>query len=96
MIDAAYNKSDAIEKINASQPNLKTLDIMMDEIDNKFSICQSIKHDLELKSIPVLALSAITEKTGLRFLPKYDKDFFNPDDYVQKPIETQDLIERVE
>jgi len=93
---AAYNKNEGMEKINSERPDLILLDIMMEKLDDGFNICYKLKHDPELKKIPVLAISAITEKTGLKFSSETNGEYFEADDYVEKPVKADDLLERVE
>ena len=93
---AAYDKNEGMEKISSEKPDLILLDIMMKKIDDGFTLCYKLKHDPELKKIPVLAISAITEETGLKFSSETDGEYFEADDYVEKPIKADDLLERVE
>jgi len=93
---AAYDKNEGIEKINSEKPDLILLDIMMEKLDDGFTICYKLKHDPELKKIPVLAISAITDVTGLKFSSETDGEYFEADDYVEKPVKTDDLLERIE
>jgi len=93
---AAYDKNEGIEKINSEKPDLILLDIMMKKLDDGFTICYKLKHDPELKKIPVLAISAITKETGLKFSSETDGEYFEADDYVEKPVKTNDLLERIE
>jgi len=93
---AAYDKNEGIEKINSEKPDLILLDIMMKKLDDGFTICYKLKHDSELKKIPVLAISAITKETGLKFSSETDGEYFEADDYVEKPVKTNDLLERIE
>lgn len=93
---AAYDKNEGMEKINSEKPDLILLDIMMKKLDDGFTICYKLKHDPELKKIPVLAISAITEETGLKFSSETDGEYFEADDYVEKPVKTNDLLERIE
>jgi CheY-like chemotaxis protein len=95
-VDAAYNKQEATEKLESFKPDLILLDIMMEKLTDGFNICYKLKHDPEMKNIPVLAVSAITEKTGFKFSPATDGEYFEADDYVQKPVKPSDLLERVE
>ena len=92
---AAYDKNEGMEKINSEKPDLILLDIMMKKIDDGFTLCYKLKHDPELKKIPVLAISAITEETGLKFSSETDGEYFEADDYVEKPVKADDLLERV-
>jgi len=92
----AYDKNEGMEKINSEKPDLILLDIMMEKLDDGFTICYKLKHDPELKKIPVLAISAITDVTGLKFSSETDGEYFEADDYVEKPVKTDDLLERIE
>ena len=95
-VDTAYNKSEALDKIKQFGPDLILLDIMMERLDDGFTICYKLKHDPALKHIPVLAISAITEKTGFKFSPKTDGEYFEADDYVEKPIKREELLARID
>ncbi len=95
-VTAAHNKDQALEKIKAERPDLILLDIMMDRVTDGFTICYKLKHDPELKGIPVFAISAITERTGFRFSPKTDGEYFPADDYAEKPIEPNELLARID
>ena len=95
-IEAAYNKEEAMEKIENVKPDLILLDIMMERLDDGFTICYKLKHDQDLKKIPVLAISAITQETGFKFSPETDGEYFEADDYVEKPVKPTDLLKRVE
>lgn len=95
-VEVAYNKNEAMEKIMRIKPDLILLDIMMNRLDDGFTLCYKLKHDFELKKIPIFVISSITEETGFKFSPKTDGEFFKPDDYTEKPIEADELLERVE
>ena len=94
--DAAHYKAEALEKIANLKSDLILLDIMMERLTDGFDICYQLKHDSELKKIPVLVVSAITEKTGFRFSPETDGEYFAADDYIEKPVKAPDLLERIE
>jgi len=95
-VEAAYNMAEAMEKIESVKPDLILLDIMMERLTDGFDICYKLRHDPELKNIPVLAISAITERTGFKFAPSTDGEYFPADDYVEKPVKPADLLKRVE
>ena len=95
-VEAAYNKEEAMEKIEKSKPDLILLDIMMERLTDGFNLCYKLKHDPELSKIPVLAVSAINKEIGFKFSPSKDGEYFQADDFVEKPIEPEILLERVE
>ena len=95
-VEAAHNKKEAMEKIDGLKPDLILLDIMMEKLTDGFDICYKLKHDPEMKKIPVLAVSAVTKETGFRFSPATDGEYFEADDFVEKPVKPADLLERIE
>jgi len=95
-VDTALNRESAMQKIEKMKPDLILLDIMMDRLDDGFTICYKLKHDPELRKIPILTISAITEKTGFKFSPATDGEYFEADDYIEKPVKSSDLLERIE
>ncbi len=84
------------QKAKDEMPDLIILDVMMATIDQGFHISYKLKQDEKLKSIPVLMITSISEKTKFKFDPKRDEDFIPVDDYVEKPIRPNDLIAKVE
>jgi len=96
IVDAAHNRESAMEKIENIRPDLILLDIMMDRLDDGFTICYKLKHDPQLRKIPILTISAVTEKTGFKFSPETDGQYFEADDYIEKPVKPSDLLKRVE
>jgi len=95
-VEAAYDKKEAMEKIERFQPDLILLDIMMEKLTDGFDICYKLKHDPETKKIPVLVVSAISEKTGFKFSPTTDGEYFEADAYMEKPVKPSELLERVQ
>jgi len=95
-VEAAYNKQEAIEKIEKSKPDLILLDIMMERLTDGFDICCKLKQDPEFKTIPILAVSAINKEIGMKFSPKTDGEYFPADDFLEKPVKPENLLERVE
>ncbi|HUS73625.1 MAG TPA: response regulator [Sedimentisphaerales bacterium] len=92
----AHNKEEAMEEIGKHKPDLILLDIMMERITDGFNLCYKLKHDPEMKKIPVLAVSAITKETGFKVSPATDGEYFEADDYMEKPVKPSELLERIE
>jgi len=95
-VDAAHNKAEAMRKLEGFTPDLILLDIMMEKLTDGFDICYKLKHDPQTRKIPVLAISNITAETGFKFSPATDGEYFEADDYLQKPVEPATLLGRVE
>lgn len=92
---AAYDENECIEKVKQENPDLILLDVMMDQIDGGFGVCQTLKNDPQYERIPILMLTGVTEATGFEFSPDTDQEFLPADDFVSKPVDPTDLLERV-
>jgi len=95
-VDVACSKIEGMDKILKVGPDLILLDIMMEQIDDGFTLCYELKHNHSLKNIPVFVLSSINHATQLKFSPKTDGEYFAADDFMEKPVNQEELIERIE
>lgn len=68
---------------------------MMDKHTDGFDLCYSLKHDEKYKNIPILMVTAVTNKTGFKFSPETDGEYLQADDYLAKPIPSAELLLRV-
>ena len=94
-VDCALNIKDGRKAMEKNMPNLIILDVMMDKHTDGFEFCYNLKHDEECRKIPVLMVTAVTEKTGFKFSPETDGEYQQADDYVAKPIPVAELLSRV-
>jgi CheY-like chemotaxis protein len=95
-VAAACNREEAMRELKKRKPDVIVLDIMMEKMTDGFDICYKLKHDPEMKNIPVLAVSSITEETGFTFSPATDGEYFEADDFIEKPVTPTVLLERLE
>jgi two-component system alkaline phosphatase synthesis response regulator PhoP len=89
------NVQDGRKTIEADRPELIILDVMMDKHTDGFDLCYSLKHDKTCRDIPILMVTAVTNKTGFKFSPETDGEYLQADDYVAKPIPASELLLRV-
>jgi DNA-binding response OmpR family regulator len=94
-VDCALNIKDGRKAMEKNMPNLIILDVMMDKHTDGFEFCYNLKHDEECRKIPILMVTAVTEKTGFKFSPETDGEYLQADDYVAKPIPVAELLSRV-
>ena len=94
-VDHLLNIDDGRKAVEKKIPNLIILDVMMDKHTDGFDFCYTLKHDEECKKIPILILTAVTEKTGFKFSPETDGEYLQADDYVAKPIPVAELLARI-
>ncbi|UCE41552.1 MAG: response regulator transcription factor [Candidatus Aminicenantes bacterium] len=96
----AKNPQEAKKQLLAEKPDLILLDIMMDSIFDGYSLCHDIKTSQEfqeLRETPIIFVSAVKAKSGSRF--SFDTNQYGlrePDDYIDKPVQPEDLIPRIE
>ena len=94
-VDHELNIDDGRTRVEKNRPDLIILDVMMDKHTDGFDFCYDLKHDEECKKIPILMVTAVTEKTGFKFSPATDGEYLQADDYVAKPIPVAELLSRV-
>lgn len=80
----------ALGFLERSQPDLILLDVMMPEI-NGFELCQQLKTMPSCQAIPVIFLTARTDKTDI--LQGFEAGGV---DYITKPFENLELLSRVQ
>ncbi len=85
----ATNGKNAINLLKQTKPDLILLDIMMPEMDG-YDTCRIIKSDPENEHIPVIFLTALSDKTSIA------KGFeLGCADYIVKPFRNEELVARV-
>jgi putative two-component system response regulator len=79
----------ALQTAKEHRPDLILLDVMMPEI-NGFEVLAQLRHDEATKDIPVIMLTALAQRSDVAKAVEAGVD-----DYVAKPFEPGDLIERI-
>jgi len=87
---SALSGHEALSLARASRPDLILLDIMMPEMDG-FDVCDILRKDTELQTVPVIFLTALDDDIsrikGLEMMA---------DDYLTKPFNSRLLLAKVE
>jgi DNA-binding response OmpR family regulator len=95
----ASNPKEGKERVLEEKPDLILLDIMMDSLFDGFSLCNAVKTSKEfeeVKTTPIIFVSAVKELTGSRFqFDGMEQGMAGPDDYMDKPVKPEDLLARV-
>ena len=92
---AAYGGKEGLEKVRTENPDAVVLDVMMPDLDG-FKVCEQIKGDPKLRDIPVLLLTAVASQMHkTKYNPRMGMET-EADDYVDKPVEPDEIIRRVE
>ncbi len=86
----AIDGKSAIQSIQEAKPDLILLDIMMPGMDG-YETCKIIKHDPETSNIPVIFLTAKTQKEDL--IQGFEVGGV---DYITKPFNEMELLARIQ
>jgi len=82
--------TDALKQMRADPPALVVSDVMMPEMDG-FELCEAVKSDDDLHTIPVLLLTARAEVEDT-----VDGLACGADDYLTKPFDVRELEQRLQ
>ncbi|MFC1712536.1 PleD family two-component system response regulator [Candidatus Poribacteria bacterium] len=84
-----------LEMIRSNPPDLIILDIMMSTMGEGIHLTYKLKSNPEYAHIPILMVTAITERTGLKFNPGDDAEFLPVDGYMDKSDNPDAICARV-
>lgn len=85
---SALDGEEAVKVAREQSPQLIILDIQMPKL-NGFEAFAKLKEDENLKSVPVIMLTGVSEKTGIGFSGPAMGEYLGaePDAYLEKPLE---------
>jgi len=98
-VNFAYDPSEGLDKMNQEKPDLIILDVMFGSKGESkgFDFAQKLKQNKLFAGIPVLMVTAInTERPLFNFSPETDGEFLPVDAFIDKPVKTEDLYNKVE
>ena len=87
---------EALAKLEAEKPDLMILDLLMPKMDG-FAVCKELQDPRwsKCRDIPILILTSVREEASRR---RYELETglqLDVDDYVEKPVSPDILLERV-
>jgi DNA-binding response OmpR family regulator len=85
-----------LSKLKEEQPDLLILDLLMPRMDG-FEVCKALKDPRYAKyaHVPIIILSSVQEGVSQRRYELETGVQLDVDDYVEKPIESRVLLDRV-
>jgi CheY-like chemotaxis protein len=95
----AASGEEGLEKVKEIKPDLIILDVMMETTTAGFQVSLQLRSPdprsefAAYRDVPILMLTAIHTTTSLRFGP--DEAYLPVDDFVDKPIDPDVLVEKV-
>ena len=93
---SAPDGDSGLAKVRESKPDIILLDVQMPGKDG-FDVFAELKSDETTADIPVVMLTGVADKTGLRFSSDEMGEFLGkePDAYIEKPVDPATLQETV-
>ncbi len=97
----ANNGSDGLQRAKEEIPDLIILDVMMETDTEGFHVAYELKSEepcseyKDCREIPILMITAISQKKGMRFSPEKDDTFLPVDGFIEKPVQPKELLARV-
>jgi len=91
----AYDGMEGLKKAKSEKPDLIVLDVMMPEKDG-YAVCKELKSSPQMSHIPVLLLTAVASHVPTT---RYTQEMgleTEADDYLDKPVEPEVLVKRIE
>jgi CheY-like chemotaxis protein len=92
----AYDGKEGLVKAKSELPQLIIIDLMMNTINEGYDFCLEIRKDKRFKNVPLLMISSAHQNEmfkDLNFVP--DDIWFPIDTFLDKPVETDTLLEHV-
>ena len=92
----AHDGVEGLANLKAEKPDLMILDLLMPKMDG-FAVCKELQDPrwAKYKDIPILILTSVREEASRR---RYELETgleLDVDDYVEKPVSPDTLLERV-
>ena len=95
-VSCAYSADEGFAKLEKEIPDVIILDVMMGKGAEGFIFARKMRKDQRFARIPILMLTSMREKTGFDFPGERIHPKFLPvDEYMEKPIEPEVLLEKV-
>jgi DNA-binding response OmpR family regulator len=88
---SATNPEDGYRMIKEKKPDLIILDVMMNEPDDGFFLAQKLRR--ERIEIPIIMYTSVSKALGLEFAAG---EMVPVDEFVEKPISPDTLVDKVE
>jgi CheY-like chemotaxis protein len=98
---SAGNGFDGLKLVKEVRPDLIILDVMMDSMTEGFQVAQSLRSRdpqseyRDFSETPILMMTGISEKAHMKFSPQKDGDYLPVDEFVEKPIRLEAMLEKV-
>ena len=98
-VESAVDPEQGLGKVRQWSPDLVILDVMFGRRQEAkgFEAAVQMRRDPQTAAIPILMVTAINVKyPGFGFSPETDGEYLPVDGFIEKPVQPQDLVLKVE
>jgi CheY-like chemotaxis protein len=92
----AYNGEDGVKTALKEIPDIILLDVSMEKKDEGFYVSHRIRSYPTISHTPILMITAIHKCTKLKFSPDTDGDYLPVNEFLDKPVDPDTLLNMVE
>ncbi len=98
---SAENGPVGLRLVKEIHPDLIILDVMMDTITEGFQVSYQLRSQdpqseyRDFSKLPIIMLTGVAQKTGMAFSPDYDGDYLPVDEFLEKPVKVDPLLEKI-
>jgi DNA-binding response OmpR family regulator len=94
-VKTADDGQKGLDLIRKEPPDVVLLDVMMESLFSGFEVCKQLRMDDDLKDIPIIGISGMGDELGIDYKQWPDYDYFKPDDFLDKPVDKQKLLQLI-
>jgi len=97
----ASNGNECLSKVKEANPDLIILDVMMDNLTEGFQVTYTLRNPAagseyaQYAKIPILMLTGVGKEMKMGFSSTKDSEYLPVDDFVEKPVRSAVLLEKV-
>lgn len=97
-VATASSGQECLAKLKEVNPDLIILDVMMNSLTEGLQVTYQLRSpgaDAKYAKVPILMITGIAKETQMHLQPKEAGDYLPVDDFVEKPIQSTALLEKV-
>ena len=96
-VKAADSKKQGYEMVESFSPDLILLDVMMESTTSGFEMARDLKNNDNYKNIKIVILTSVDSESNIDFKSEAgDSSWLPEDDYIEKPVVPDMLIDKME
>lgn len=94
IVRSALNGKQGLEAVRSEEPDLVILDLLLPK-KSGLDLYHNLKRHSKYKDIPILILTALSPRMKNKIFTKDEKDIFESEQYLDKPIDPSKLLTKV-